>query len=189
MGEGEGMAKSEMMEWVKPLLIAVVIVLAVRIFLFTPVVVKGSSMEPTLHDKERMIVWKIGEPERFDIIVFHSPIEGKDLVKRVIGLPGDHIAYKDDVLYINGEPYEEDYLDEYKSQVTDGPLTEPFTLEQTPVASAVVPEGHVFVLGDNRRDSQDSRDLGAIPIEDVVGKSKLIYFPIKDIKFIKDHDE
>lgn len=68
-------------------------------------------MEPTLHDKENMIVTKIGEPQRFDIIVFHAP-NNTDYIKRVIGLPGDSIEYKDDILYINGEPFDEPYLDE-----------------------------------------------------------------------------
>ncbi len=78
-------------------------------------------MMPTLENGDRMIVNKIGymigEPNRFDIVVFHAP-EGKDYIKRVIGLPGDHIEYKNDQLYINGEPIEEPYLDEYKAQIT-----------------------------------------------------------------------
>lgn len=73
--------------------------------------------------------YKIGDPKRFDIIVFHAP-EGKDYIKRVIGLPGDEIEYKNDTLYINGKAYKEPYLDEYKKSVIDGPLTEPFTLEE-----------------------------------------------------------
>src|SRR5699024_11813742 len=83
-------------------------------------------------DGDKMIVNKIGytigKPDRFDIIVFHAP-EQKDYIKRVIGLPGDEVKYEDDVLYINGEPYEEPYLDPLKEQATDMPLTEDFTLE------------------------------------------------------------
>ena len=74
--------------------------------------------------------YTIGEPNRFDIIVFHAP-ENKDYIKRVIGLPGDKIEYKDDILYVNGKAYEEPYLDEYeKDEILDGPLTEPFTLRR-----------------------------------------------------------
>lgn len=132
-----------------------------------------------------MIVSKIGEPERFDIIVFHSP-EGKDYIKRVIGLPGDRIEYKNDNLYINGKAYDEPYLNEYKKKMIDGTLTDSFTLEDTPVNSKAVPEGHLFVLGDNRINSKDSRHIGAVPIEKVVGVTNIIYWPIKEINIINE---
>lgn len=170
-------------EWGKALFIAIVIGFIIRVFLFTPVVVDGSSMEPTLHDDERLIVTKIGEPQRFDIIVFHT-LMNEHYVKRVIGLPGDHIEYKNDVLYINGEPYDEPYLNEYKKKINDAPLTNSFTLQETPVESDVVPEGHLFVMGDNRINSKDSRHIGAIPMEEVLGTTKIVYYPIKDIKII-----
>lgn len=175
--------QNEVWEWGKALFIAIAIAFIIRIFLFTPVVVDGSSMEPTLHENERLIVTKIGEPDRFDIIVFHAP-NSEDYIKRVIGLPGDHIEYKDDVLYINGEPFDEPYLNEYKQKVNDGPLTDSFTLQETPVGSDLVPEGHLFVMGDNRKYSKDSRHIGAIPMEEVVGKTNIVYFPIQDIKVI-----
>jgi signal peptidase I len=176
--------KSEIWEWIKALFIAITLAFIIRVFFFTPIVVDGASMEPTLQDQDRMIVTKIGEPKRFDIIVFHAP-DKRDYIKRVIGLPGDRIKYKDDILYINGKAYDEPYLDEYKNELKDdGPLTNSFTLEETPVGSEVVPEGHLFVLGDNRRRSRDSREIGAIPIEKVVGKTRIVFFPIKDIKVI-----
>jgi signal peptidase I len=180
--------KNELWEWFKALIIAVLLAAIIRYFLFAPIVVDGESMMPTLHDQDRMIVnklsYKIGEPERFDIIVFHAP-ENKDYIKRVIGLPGDTIEYKNDTLYVNGKAYEEEYLDKYKQQVIDGPLTNSFTLEETPVHSKVVPEGHLFVMGDNRRASKDSRHIGAVPMEKVLGKTSLIYWPVEDIRFIK----
>lgn len=176
--------KKEIWEWGKALFIAIILALFIRAFFFTPIVVDGDSMEPTLHHKERMIVTKIGEPQRFDIIVFHAP-DGRDYIKRVIGLPGDSIEYKEDTLYINGESYEEPYLNEFKQKINDSPLTNSFTLQETPVQSDVVPEGHLFVIGDNRRDSSDSRHIGAIPIEKVVGKTRIVYFPIKNIKIIE----
>lgn len=175
--------KNGIWEWVKALLIAIILAFIIRAFFFTPIVVDGSSMEPTLQDQNRMIVTKIGEPNRFDIVVFHAP-DGRDFIKRVIGLPGDRIEYKDDILYINGESYEEPYLNEYKQKVIDGPLTNSFTLEETPVRSDLVPEGHIFVLGDNRRGSTDSRHIGAIPMEKVVGTTKIVYYPINEIKII-----
>src|SRR3954452_13023559 len=98
--------RNEIWEWIKALFIAIVLAFIVRTFIFTPIVVDGASMEPTLQDQDRMVVTKIGEPKRFDIIVFHAS-ENTDYIKRVIGLPGDRIEYKNDTLYINGEPYDE----------------------------------------------------------------------------------
>ncbi|MBP2240107.1 signal peptidase I [Cytobacillus eiseniae] len=186
---GENMAKkkNEIWEWTKALVIAILLAAVIRYFLFAPIVVDGLSMMPTLHDQDRMIVnkfsYKIGNPDRFDIIVFHAP-ENKDYIKRVIGLPGDRVEYKDDTLFINGKAYEEPYLDDYKSQVIDGPLTEPFTLEEK-IGSETVPEGHLFVMGDNRRYSKDSRHIGTVPMEKVLGNTGIIYWPIEDIRLVK----
>lgn len=179
--------KSELWEWLKALIIAVLLAAIIRYFLFAPIVVDGLSMTPTLHDQDRMIVnkfsYKIGEPKRFDIIVFHAP-EQKDYIKRVIGLPGDKIEYKDDILYVNDEPYEEPYLDEKKKEVIDGPLTEPFTLLEL-TGQETVPEGHLFVMGDNRRYSKDSRHIGTVPMEKVLGNTSIIYWPLEDIRIVK----
>lgn len=175
--------RNEIWEWVKAFLIAIALAFVVRAFLMTPIEVKGASMEPTLHSQERMFVTKIGEPKRFDIVVFHAT-EDKDYIKRVIGLPGDVVEYKDDVLYINGKPYEEPYLDKSKKQISYGLLTGSFKLSETAVGSDVVPEGHVFVLGDNRRNSKDSRHIGAVPIDSIVGTTKFVFYPLKEMKII-----
>lgn len=175
--------RSEFWEWIKALFIALLIAFIIRVFFFTPAIVEGASMQPTLQDQNRMIVTKIGEPKRFDVVVFHAT-EEKDYIKRVIGLPGDRIEYKDDTLYINGKPYDEPYLDNSKEELIDGPLTNSFTLHETPVGSEVVPEGHLFVMGDNRRNSMDSRHIGAIPIDSVVGTTNLVVWPIKEIKIL-----
>jgi signal peptidase I len=179
--------KSEFWEWTKALVIAIGLAFIIRYFLFAPIVVDGRSMNPTLQDQDRMIVnkisYKITEPKRFDIIVFHAP-ENKDYIKRIIGLPGDTIEYKDDILYVNGVAYEEPYLEEFKQENLDGPLTESFTLEEK-IGQAVVPEGELFVMGDNRRNSKDSRHIGTIPMEEVLGKTSMIYWPLEDIGFVK----
>lgn len=176
--------KNEIWEWIKALLIAIILAFIIRAFFFAPIVVDGKSMEPTLQNQDRMIVTKIGEPKRFDIVVFHAP-DGTDYIKRVIGLPGDRIEYKNDILYINGKAYDEPYLDKYKSELKDGgTLTDSFTLKETAVGKDVVPEGDLFVMGDNRRWSKDSRKIGAIPLEKVVGTTNIVYFPIKDIELI-----
>ncbi|WJY28757.1 MULTISPECIES: signal peptidase I [Sporosarcina] len=175
--------KSETFEWMKALLIAFGIAAVIRLFLFTPIVVDGVSMMPTLKDGDKMIVNKIsytvGKPDHFDIVVFHAP-EQKDYIKRVIGLPGDEIEYVDDVLYINGEAQKEPYLDTYKEDLAGGTLTEDFTLEEK-IHRQTVPEGHVFVMGDNRRMSNDSRHIGAISIDQIIGTTKFVFWPMKDI--------
>ncbi|MDQ0175842.1 signal peptidase I [Bacillus chungangensis] len=175
--------KNELWEWTKALLIAVGLTAVIRLFLFAPIVVDGLSMMPTLHNGDRMIVNKLGKPDRFDIVVFHAP-EQKDYIKRVIGLPGDTVEYRDDTLYINGKKYEEPYLEEYKNQITDGPLTEDFTLSEI-LDNDVVPDGEIFVMGDNRRFSKDSRHIGTIPLDKVIGDTSIVYWPLKDIRIVK----
>ncbi|MFC7372459.1 signal peptidase I [Fictibacillus iocasae] len=176
--------KNELFEWVKALLGALAIVFIVRTFIFSPIVVDGESMNPTLVDAERMLVTKIGEPERFDIVVFHAP-DGRDYIKRVIGLPGDKIHYKDDVLYINGKAYEEPYLTPFKEKLNGDVLTYPFTLEDTAVGSKTVPKDHLFVMGDNRRDSRDSREIGAVHYDKIIGTTNIVFYPFEEIKIIK----
>ena len=179
--------KNEIFEWVKALVIAVLLAAIIRYFFFAPILVDGLSMMPTLKDQDRMVVnkiaYKIGDPERFDIVVFHAT-EEKDYIKRVIGLPGDTIEYKDDTLYINGKAYKEPYLDEYKEQVIDGPLTEPFTLEEI-TGEATVTEGEVFVMGDNRRYSKDSRHIGTVKTSEILGKTSLVYWPMDDFGLVE----
>lgn len=175
--------KNEIWEWAKALIIAFAIAVLIRYFLFTPIVVDGESMMPTLEDGDRMIVNKMGDLNRFDIVVFHAP-EGKDYIKRVIGLPGDYIEYKDDQLYINGKPIDEPYLDEYKSQLTEGTLTQDFTLQDIDPTLEVIPEGYVFVMGDNRRYSKDSRHIGIVSEEKIIGKTNIVFWPLNEIQIV-----
>ncbi len=180
--------KSETVEWLKAIVVALLFAVLIRYFLFAPIIVEGQSMMPTLHHTDRMIVNKIGytigEPKRFDIIVFHAT-EDQDYIKRIIGLPGDKIEYRNDSLYINDQQYDEPYLEGLKDSLAPGDvLTYDFTLEQI-TNETVVPEGHVFVLGDNRRHSLDSRDIGFIPLEEVIGKANIIYWPLQDIRYAR----
>src|SRR5690625_1518336 len=150
--------KGEWYEWTKALLIAFAIVLMTRTFLFSPIIVDGPSMQPTLYDRDRMIInkfiYRFQPPERFDIVVFHASKQ-KDFIKRVIGLPGEHVAIKNDVLYINNEPIEEPYI----KQEEHGLIQSNFKLESLPGHYEKIPEGYVLVLGDNRNNSTDSRRL------------------------------
>ena len=186
--EGRCLEKSkEFFSWVKAIVIAVVLAFLIRTYIFTPIVVDGESMMPTLLDHERIILNKFGTDidsiNRFDVVVFHAT-EERDYIKRVIGLPGDHIEYKDDTLYINGKKYDEPYLDEYKAQMDGEPLTGDFTLEEM-TGGKTVPEDQLFLMGDNRQNSLDSREIGTISIEEIVGKANFVYWPVNEIKFVK----
>ena len=172
--------------WAATILAVIIVVALVRTFLFTNYIVYGQSMLPTIHDGERVIVNKIGydffEPKRFDLVIFHAT-ETTDYVKRVIGLPGDHIKYEEDTLYVNGEPLDEVFLDGYM-EWHPGRLTRDFTLEDV-VDADVVPEGMVFVLGDNRLNSLDSRQIGFIDMDQIVGEANFSYWPPKNIRIFK----
>jgi signal peptidase I len=179
--------KKEGLEWIKAIAIGLIIFVVIRTFLFSNYVVEGESMMPTLQDGNKLVVNKIGyqmgDLHRFDVIVFHAN-ESEDYVKRVIGLPGDKVEYKDDILYINGKKQSEPYLDRYKQEFTGDKLTGDFTLEEL-TGEKTVPEGKIFVLGDNRRSSMDSRYFGFIDEEQIVGKVNLRYWPLSefDIEF------
>ncbi|KPG73303.1 signal peptidase I [Enterococcus sp. RIT-PI-f] len=151
-----------------------------RQYVFTPVIVKGDSMDPTLHDGERVIALKQTEIERFDIITFIAPDDtGRNYIKRVIGLPGDQVVYQNDTLYINGTAYDEPYLEAYKTTLDDGfPLTDDFDMSL--FNETEVPEGKLLVLGDNRRISKDSRQLGLIDETAVLGDVAFVFWPLAD---------
>lgn len=185
------MAKST---WIKDIIWYVgliIILLLMRMFVFTPVTVSGISMMPTLVDGERNIAIKLGDTDRFDIVSLVAPDDpDKNYVKRVIGLPGDTIEFKNDTLYINGEKTDEPYLDDYKKiQYDEQPgtlLTPDFTLESL-TGQSVVPENTFFVMGDNRQNSKDSRfqEVGFIPKENIIGKSKVAFWPPSKWGFVK----
>lgn len=182
--------KNELIEWVKAIGIALVLAFGIRYFLFTPIVVDGESMMPTFEDGDKVVVNKIvpklADYQRFDVIVFRAT-EEENYIKRIIGLSGDRIAYEDDFLYINGERYEEPYLEAFKTDLLDtGTLTEDFTLADY-LNEETVPEGYFFVMGDNRRHSTDSRDprVGFVSIEKVLGTADVIFYPVDHMKLIK----
>ena len=177
--------------FVRTIGIVVLVVIVVRLFFVTPAAVNGASMLPTFEDGDYVLLNKIGPAmsgyDRFDIIVFETG-EHENYIKRIIGLPGDHIEYVEDELWINGERIDEPYLDEYKRQLADGgPLTRDFAVERA-LGQSVVPQGHYFVLGDNRRGSLDSRDskVGFVPSDAIVGKASLVFWPFEHAKWIAE---
>lgn len=176
--ENKPSKRKEIMSWVWPVVIAIIIAVLCRQFLFAPVTVKGASMENTFHNNDRVIISKVSKIKRFDVIVFQSPVENDHYIKRVIGLPGDRIKVENDQLYVNdkkyAEPYEDDHVKEYKEEGLN--FTENFSLKQV-TGEQVVPEGEYFVLGDNRQDSSDSREYGFIKKSAVDGVVLFKFFP------------
>jgi signal peptidase I len=179
--------KSQGLSWIKPIITGLVIAFILRSFFFSSYVVEGSSMIPTLQDGNLLVVnkfgYQYGEIQRFDVIVFQAN-EKEDYVKRVIGIPGDRISYDKGKLYINDTIVEEPFLNVYTTTFEGDQLTEDFTLQEK-TGEDVIPDGKLFVIGDNRLGSYDSRHFGFIDIDQVVGKVNLRYYPFEemDIEF------
>ncbi|MBO4378198.1 MAG: signal peptidase I [Clostridia bacterium] len=192
--------KREILEWILTLVVAVLIALPIRAFVFELVRVDGGSMDNTLANGEIMFVTKYdyastwlclpwqdaetqeqakrittgGEPERFDVVICRYPGRGgTNFVKRIVGLPGDTIELRNGYLYVNGELYEEPYIDDaYRTGRLNmfGPYT--------------VPEGEYFVMGDHRNNSNDSRSQGPITRDMIIGHVRTVLFPFNKIRGI-----
>lgn len=174
------------------LLLAPVIAIFLTMFVFQSYQVDGPSMQETLHNADRLIVWKVPRtwaritrhnyiPNRGDVIIFNhadgAALEGnanKQLIKRVVALPGERVVVRDGILTVYNEEHPEGFSPDktlpYGSVITDTPGNVDIT----------VPEGSVFVAGDNRHNSLDSRYFGAVPAHDIVGKLGLRVYPFSD---------
>lgn len=177
--------KNSLLEWAKALVIAIALALIIRIFLFEPYLVEGTSMDPTLHDGERLFVNKtigyVGTLNRGDIVIIDGEDNSVHYVKRLIGMPGDTVSMKNDQLLINGEEVQEPYLTENKDQAEE--LGVHLTGDFGPIE---VPEGKYFVMGDNRLNSMDSRNgLGLIDKNRIIGTSQFVFFPINEFRQTK----
>lgn len=155
------------------------VVIFIIVYVATVQQVVGSSMSPTFENKDILILNKLHyrffDIKRFDVVSLEYD-DTKYLIKRVIGLPGDKIEYKNNVLYINGEAYEEEFLN-------DDVITNDFSIND--LGYEVIPEDMYLVLGDNREDSLDSRDIGLITKKDILGKVNIRIWPINKIRFVK----
>lgn len=156
-----------------PYLFIIIIVVLIRSFIVTPVRVQGSSMIPTLKDKQILLLNKWDKTyDRFSIVVLNY--NNTKLVKRVVGLPGDYISYKDNKLYINNK--------EIKEKFKHGE-TENFKLEE--LGYDKIPDDYYFVMGDNRSNSTDSRVIGLVFKKDILGTTNLSLFPFNRFGIIK----
>ncbi len=170
--------KAGVAELVFTALVAFVLVFGfVRPFVIEAYRIPTESMVPTLEVGDRVLankfIYRFFEPERRDIVVFDSVDEDDDqtLIKRVVGVAGDEIQVQSGFLYVNGEAQEEPYL--------NGP-----DRPQAPYGPTVVPEGHIFVMGDNRGNSADSRVFGPLPLENLKGEAFMRFWPISKISTI-----
>jgi len=164
--------------WIRDIAIAILIAFVIMQFI-KPTIVKESSMQPTLYANNYIFLSKqaytlFGDPEQGDIIVFHTDLTTDDgqeklLIKRIIGLPGDTVRIMDGSVYVNDELLNEPYIFEPETTGT--------------VDNLLVPEGSLFVMGDNRRVSKDSRisEVGLVAIDQIVGKAVFRLYPFNEI--------
>ncbi|WP_240417516.1 signal peptidase I [Paenibacillus periandrae] len=175
--------KKEAWEWAKALLIAAALVFIIRWLIFAPFIVEGPSMEPNFYTSERLIVNKIiysmRKPERGEVIVFHAT-KDKDYIKRVIALPGETVKVEGDKVYVNNQVLDEPYLKKALEDAAKKGV--PYNTRNFPEKK--VADGTIFVMGDNRSNSADSRDIGFIEYEKVVGRADLIFWPFNKISLI-----
>lgn len=169
----------ELLETIVP---AVLIAFLINIFMAQATRVYGQSMEPNLHTDQRLVVekltynryirqyLKLKGPARGDVVVIRPPNQPEELlIKRVIGLPGDEIEIHDGQVFVNGEALGEPYINHATGGMY-GPVT--------------IPPLHIFVLGDNRNFSNDSRNFGAVPLAEVIGRAWFSYWPVNQIGFV-----
>jgi len=208
MQEQEAAREPVIVEYAKAFFPVILIVLILRSFLVEPFRIPSGSMMPTLLDGDFILVNKfgygirlpvlntkiieVGDPKRGDVVVFRFPRDPSvDYIKRIVGLPGDRIVYRDKVLYINDEPMKQELIGTYTGTGTGMSMTghslrietlanvrhEILTRPEQPPRNAEfrVPEGHYFVMGDNRDNSNDSRFWGFVPDENLVGKAFMIW--------------
>ncbi|MDP8973485.1 MAG: signal peptidase I, partial [Actinomycetota bacterium] len=179
-GEREGAYGREWSPWALFMMVVVAVDLVfglVRPFVVEPMSVPSASMAPTLEPGDRVLtnklIYDFADPDRGDLVVFESVDERKDeeIVKRVVGLPGEEISVQQGALLVNGEPPHEPYL----LAVQESPTNETPGVDS--FGPIVVPQNHVFVMGDNRTNSYDSRFFGPVPEENLVGEVSMRFWP------------
>lgn len=171
--------------WIWSFIVAFIIVGGVYFFLGRPFTVSGASMYPTLHNGDRMVLSKVGDIHRFDVVILKAPDENVEYIKRVIGMPGDTVEMKSGVLYINGKKVDQPFINT-EALAKQTVFMDDFTLESL-TGKSKVPEGKYFVLGDNRGVSKDSRMIGFIDRSAIEGKAVFTIWPFGRIGGQKDY--
>ncbi|MBR2179251.1 MAG: signal peptidase I [Selenomonadaceae bacterium] len=161
-------------DWVISIVAAVVMALLIRTFIVELYIVDGPSMRPTLQHEERLVVnkfiYRLRNPEKGEILIFKYPRDtSRDFIKRVIATGGDTIEIKEGRVYVNDQMLKEDYILEKT---------------RTEYPKVTIPEGTVFVMGDNRNNSDDSRfaDVGFVPLDLIKGKAVVVFWPLDNIQ-------
>ncbi|GAA0203283.1 signal peptidase I [Selenomonas dianae] len=172
--EKERSTAEEIKDWVVSIVVAVALAMFIRTFIVELYVVDGPSMRPTLESEERLVVnkfiYRFRPPEKGEVLVFQYPRDpSRDFIKRVIATPGDTVEIREGRVLVNDQILTEDYI-----------------LEKTrsEYPKSTVPEGRIFVMGDNRNNSEDSRfaDVGFVPYDLIKGKALLVFWPISQYK-------
>ena len=172
--EKETSTTSEIKDWIVSIVVAVALAMFIRTFIVELYVVDGPSMRPTLESEERLVVnkfiYRFRPPEKGEVLVFQYPRDpSRDFIKRVIATPGDTIEIREGRVLVNDQLLTEDYI-----------------LEKTrsEYPKSTVPEGRIFVMGDNRNNSEDSRfaDVGFVPYDLIKGKAMLVFWPVSQYK-------
>lgn len=169
--------QSRLRVWFRDIVISVIASFFIVTFLYQPVRVEGTSMQPELRDQDRLFIdkffFKFEKIDRGDIVVFHYPRDPeKSYIKRIIGLPGDRLRIIRGHVYINGLPISEPYV---PAQYRDDRSYDEIT----------VPPDHYFMMGDHRSISSDSRDFGPVARELIYGKAVFVYWPAKDAGVVR----
>lgn len=161
-------------DWVVSIIVAVVMAMLIRTFIVELYIVDGPSMRPTLEHEERLVVnkfiYNIRDPEKGEVLIFRYPRDpSRDFIKRVIATAGDTIEIKEGRVYVNEQLLNEDYILEKT---------------RTEYPKVTIPEGTIFVMGDNRNNSDDSRfaDVGFVPLDLVKGKAVVIFWPFDKLQ-------
>ena len=179
-----------LVEWLLVAVCALGLALLIRMFLIQAYYIPSSSMEDTLHKDDRVLVnklsYRFGDIQRGDVIVFAKPDDAlgdiNDFIKRVVALPGETISFSNGQVLIDGETFDEPYVDR-PSTFVNGRLMD-CANEPASVDYCLVPEGTVFVMGDNREGSTDSRTFGPVEIDSIVGRAFIKLWPLGDIGFL-----
>jgi signal peptidase I len=162
----------ELKSWILIIVLALLFSFLIRTYIIQPYRVDMTSMVSTLYPNDLVLVdklsYRLHQPSRGDVIVFQPPLDTKDkYIKRIIGLPGETIEIKNNTVYINEKPLNEPYIN--SPMLGDMQLTE-------------IPDGYIFVMGDNRSVSLDSRSFGSVRISSVVGKAVVVYWPLNHLE-------